>query len=90
MLSFALASRFSQDCTLRGDHRHQVVPGFDERLGPFVLKLGGQSIDINAGLGKLAQHFLAVAAIRKQDRADFAVISKSIVFTVNGAARALM
>ena len=34
---------------LGGDHRHQFVRGFDERRGSFVLQLGGQGVDIDAG-----------------------------------------
>ena len=55
--------------------------------------MGGQSIDIDAGLGEFREHLLAIAAIGGQDRAELVVRSASafkvasgMVFTVNGAA----
>ena len=47
-------------------------------FGPFVLELGGQGVDVDAGLGELGQHLLAVAAVRGQDRADLAVIGEGL------------
>ena len=58
---------FLQDSAFRINYRHQVVPGLDERFRPFVLKLGGQLVDIDTGLGELTQHFLAIAAVCRQD-----------------------
>ena len=63
---------------LRCDHCHQVVPGLHERLRSFVLKLGGQGIEVDAGLGELRQHLFAVAAIRRQDRTEFRVIGEGL------------
>src|SRR5262245_62447432 len=51
------------DVALRSDDRQQLVPGFHERLGAFVLQPGGQGIDIDAGLGEFREHRLAVSAI---------------------------
>ena len=39
--------------TLRHNHRHQIIPGLDEGLCPFRLKLPGQRIDIDSSFGKL-------------------------------------
>src|SRR4030095_9574272 len=39
--------------TLGSDHRHQFVPRFNERLRPFILKLGSQGVDVDSGLGEL-------------------------------------
>src|SRR5262249_45162531 len=36
-----------QDSALGGDYLHEFVPGFDKRFGPFILELGGQSIDVD-------------------------------------------
>src|SRR5713226_6062172 len=38
---------------LHRDHTHQVVPRLYKRLGSFILKPGGQGIDVDAGLGEL-------------------------------------
>src|SRR5260370_118272 len=69
-------SRFLESRALGGDHRHQFVPGFDERGGPFVLKPGGQGVNVDTGLGELRQHLLAVATVRWQDCAEFTVIGE--------------
>src|SRR5215831_21271392 len=53
--------------TLGVNHRHQVIPRFDERLGSILLELGRQSIDVDASLGKLGEHLLAVAAVGRDD-----------------------
>src|SRR5437762_3212932 len=63
--------------TLGGDDRHQFVPRFNERLRPFVLKLRSQGVDIDSGLGQLGQHFLAIAAVCRQDRAHFPIAAES-------------
>ena len=63
--------------TLGGDHRHEFVPGFDKRSGPFVLQFCCQGADVDSGLGKLVQHRFAVTAIGRHDQADFAVIGKA-------------
>src|SRR5262249_35938777 len=55
-----------QDRALGGDHRHEFVPGLHERLRTFVLEPGGQGVAIDAGLGELRQHCLAVAAVCRQ------------------------
>ena len=34
-------------------------------FGPFVLELGGQGVDVDAGLGEPGQHLLAVAAVAR-------------------------
>jgi hypothetical protein len=39
--------------TLGCDHRHQFVPGLNERLRPFILEPGGQGVDIDSGLSEL-------------------------------------
>ena len=65
-----------QGSALGGDHLHEFVPGFDERFGPFVLELGGQGVDVDAGPGELRQHFLAVATVGRQQRAEFAVLGE--------------
>src|SRR5215470_15538850 len=58
------------------NHTHELVPGGDERLGPFFLKLGGQGIDVDAGLGELIQYRLALAAVGRHDFTDFSVIGQ--------------
>ena len=58
------------------DALHQIVPGLDERFGPLFLKLGAQSININAGLGKLVQDPFTMTAVRRHDGSDTAVISE--------------
>src|SRR5262245_1845530 len=56
------------------DHTHQVVPGFDEGLGAFVLKLSRQCIDIDLRIGEPCQLLFEVAAVRGERCADLAVV----------------
>src|SRR5262245_23808497 len=56
------------------DHAHQVVPGFDEGLGAFVLKLSRQCIDIDLRIGEPCQLLFEVAAVRGNGCADIAVV----------------
>jgi len=59
---------------LGGDHVHQLVPGADKRLRPFVLKPGRQGVDIDTCLRELRQDFLAVTAVCRQEFTNFAVL----------------
>jgi hypothetical protein len=43
------------------NHSQQFVPGFHKRFCAFVLKLHGQTVHINACLGKFGQNFFAIA-----------------------------
>src|SRR5439155_5635636 len=52
-----------QGGALGSDYIHKLVPGIDERLGPFVLEPCGQGIDVDGGLGELVQYRFAIAAI---------------------------
>ena len=67
-----------QGSALGGDGLQKVVPGCDERLRAFVLKPGGQGIDVDAGPCELRQHGLTVATIQRQERAEFAVCSEGV------------
>jgi hypothetical protein len=49
-------------------------PGFDERLRPFLLNLGGQGIDVDASPGKLRQHSRAVTTVGRQEGTGLAVL----------------
>ena len=60
------------------DHFHEFVPRFHERFGAFILKLSGQRVDINSGLGELREYFLAIPAVGGQDRAEFGVLRKGL------------
>ena len=60
------------------DDRQQLVPGFHERLRAFVLQSRGQSIHVDTGLGELRQNLFAIAAVRRHDRTEFAVIRERL------------
>jgi acylphosphatase len=44
--------------------------------GPFVLEPGGQCVNVDTNLGELGQHLLAVATVRRQNCAEFAVVGR--------------
>src|SRR5215510_10109548 len=63
--AFTALARSLEHGGLGTDHAHQVVPGFDEGLGAFVLKLLRQRIDVDLRLGKPCQFRFAVAPVRR-------------------------
>src|SRR2546427_3480940 len=65
-----------QGGALGSDDMQQFVPGIDERPGPFVLKLGSQGLNIDAGPGELREHGLTVATVGRQQSADVAVLGE--------------
>src|SRR5262249_6870430 len=69
-------TRLGKGRAFGSDHTHQLVPGGDERLRPFFLKLGGQGTDVDTSLGELIQYRLALAAVGRHDFADFSVIGQ--------------
>src|SRR6516165_10062670 len=72
------SARFAYDRALGFDAGHQVVPRLVEGRGAVVLKLLRQRIDVNAGARKGAEHLLAIASVRRQRRADFAVLREGL------------
>ena len=60
------------------DAGHQVVPRLDEGRGALVLQLGGERIDVDAGLGEAGENRLAVAAVRRERLADLAVLGEGL------------
>src|SRR5262252_3181918 len=58
------------------DHAHQVVPGIDEGLGTFVLKLLRQRMDVDLCVRKPCQLLFGVAPVRRNGCADIAVVSE--------------
>ena len=63
---------------LEFDAGHQVVPRLDERRGALVLQPRRQRVDVDARLGEAGQNRLAVAAIRREHRADLAVVGEGL------------
>src|SRR6266567_3726862 len=57
---------------------NQILPGLYKRFGAVVLKLGGQSIDIDATLGELPECNVARAIICGETSVDLSMISKSL------------
>ena len=51
-----------------------VPPRLDERAGAFVLKLGGERVDVDAGRRELGEHLTAVAPVGRQERAGLAMV----------------
>src|ERR1700720_3187834 len=58
------------------DHAHQVVPGIDEGLGTFILKLLRQRMDVDLCVRKPCQLLFGVAPVRRNGCADIAVVSE--------------
>ena len=84
------------DIALCFDDTHQFFPGLHEGFRALILKLSGKRRNIDAGFCKLRQKGFGVTSIRGQDTTHLSVVAKKafnvfsgIVFTVNGAARAL-
>jgi hypothetical protein len=59
----ALLARFFESGALRGDHRHQLVPRFDERRRTFLLQFGGQRVDVDSSALELCEYRFAIAAL---------------------------
>jgi hypothetical protein len=53
-------SGFLQGGALGDYHRHEFVPGFDERSSAFVLEFRGQSVAIDSGLAEPGQNRFAI------------------------------
>ena len=53
---------------------HELTNDF----GAFLLELRGKRVDIDAGFGELGQHLLAIAAVHRHRRADFAMIGEGL------------
>src|SRR5262249_43251034 len=60
------------------DAGHQIVPGLDEGRRALFLEAGGERIDVDTCLGEAGQNFLAVAAVRREDLSDLAVIGERL------------
>src|SRR6266446_1165614 len=58
------------------DHAHQVVPGFGERFGAFLLQLVGQPFYVDSFPGELREFLLVVAPVHRHRFTDLAVIGK--------------
>src|SRR5581483_11453581 len=58
------------------DTFHQVVPRLDEGFGALFLELFGERVDVDSGAAELREHLLAIAAVRRQRRADLAVVGE--------------
>ena len=64
-------------------------------LAPSSWSWAASAADVDAGLGELGEHLLAIAAVRRQELAELVVLASAfevasgMVFTVNGAASAL-
>src|SRR5207248_2166570 len=79
LASTSSASARLADCgALRIDAGHQIVPGFNEGRGAFLLQPDSECIDVDTRLGEAGQNFLAVAAVRSKYVADFAVIDERL------------
>jgi len=72
-ISLLLGRRPLERSTFRGDHRHQVIPGPNERLRGFVLELSYQRVNIDAHFTKLCQHFPRRHDHPREGRSNFAV-----------------
>jgi hypothetical protein len=52
----------------------QLIPGLDGRSRSFELKLVSQSLNVNAGLGKLGQHLITFAGTRRNVPVNLSMI----------------
>src|ERR1700722_1465699 len=72
------SARLAHDRALGFDARHQVLPRLVEGRSAFILEPVRQCIDVDAGLGEGSQHFLAIASVRREHRANFAVLREGL------------
>ena len=71
-----LALAFCKAGGLGGNNCHEFLPGFHERLRAFLLELGSQGINIDAGAGEPRQHLFAVSPVRSEERRNVTAIRK--------------
>src|SRR6266567_6355317 len=62
--SFVSLAGLLEVSALYRDHAHQLFPGFDERLGAFILEPRSQSIYVDASFRELRERFFRVIVIR--------------------------
>ena len=71
---FPFASSGFESLALGHDALQQLIPGLDERSRSFYLKLAAQSLNVNAGLGELGQHFITFAGTRRDAPVNLPVV----------------